>query len=61
MQLEFVVDLDPAAGWPAPARDHFARRRGTPKGHLLKADNDEGIRAAFKKVAAMMGGLNEAL
>ena len=31
------------------------------KGHLLKADNDEGIRAAFKKVAAMMGGLNEAL
>ena len=31
------------------------------KGHLLKADNDEGIRAAFKKVASMMGGLNEAL
>ena len=31
------------------------------KGHLLKADNDEGIRAAFKEVAAMMGGLNEAL
>ena len=34
---------------------------GSNKGHLLKADNDEGIRAAFKKVAAMMGGLNEAL
>ena len=34
---------------------------GNNKGHLLKADNDEGIRAAFKKVAAMMGGLNEAL
>ena len=34
---------------------------GSNKGYLLKADNDEGIRAAFKKVASMMGGLNEAL
>ena len=34
---------------------------GSNKGYHLKADNAEAIRAAFARVASMMGGMNEAL
>ena len=47
--------------WRANARMLTAELQGSNKGYHLKADNEEAIRAAFERVASMMGGMNEAL
>ena len=47
--------------WRANASMLTGQLSGSNKGYHLKADNAEAIRAAFARVASMMGGMNEAL
>ena len=49
--------------WPFPRRltTLLTSISGTNKGYHIKADNEDAIRAAFERVASMMGGTNEAL
>ena len=47
--------------WRANARMLSSELQGTNKGYHLTADNEQAIRAAFERVASMMGGMNEAL